>query len=125
MANEATKTTNLFMAKGGVVIGTAAVTQQRTVAGVHAEQGSRVVTQSADVEIDVGDVDSTDDYDLEIVNLDPTNYIELSTGTGGGFAAGVFSKVLPLWSASITPGAPIYAKANTANCLVAIRAVEA
>jgi hypothetical protein len=55
---------------------------------------------------------------LKIVNVDPTNYVQLSYTSGGGFSS--FSRLDP--NGGTYFGRPesltIYAKANTAACLV-------
>lgn len=62
---------------------------------------------------------------LLIVNLDTTNYVQISYGTGGGFSS--FSKLDP--NGGFYFGRPesltIYAKANTATCRVKWSIVEA
>lgn len=53
---------------------------------------------------------------LVIKNVDPTNYVELSTGTGGTFAANVFDRIKPGMVSILHPTTnAVNAKANTAT----------
>ncbi len=66
---------------------------------------------------------------LFIRNLDATNFVKLSVGTGTGaspnFADGYFCKLLPLETMKVAaPTATIYAVADTAACAVQIVSVE-
>jgi hypothetical protein len=124
MANEVTSTTNLFASKGGAVIGTAAVTLSRDMAGNDMIQATQTIG-TADEPIAVGDVNTGAPYDLEIYNRDATNYIELSTASGGSFDGARFSRVPPLWTVRIHAIGVVHAKANTDPCDVTVRAVEA
>ena len=59
----------------------------------------------------------TGNYWVMVYNMDPTNFVSISTGTGGAFAAAVFA-VVP---AGLTAGPflctrSLYVKADTADC---------
>jgi hypothetical protein len=125
MANEVTATTNLFAAKGGAVIGTAAVTLQRDMTGVHMSQLTQTVGHSADEALLLGDVPTGAFYDVEIYNRDATNYLEVGNDTGGSFAGSVFARVPPLWTIRWHTTGAIYVKANTAAVDITVRAVAA
>lgn len=121
---------------------TIAVQTNLTISGstaqVPAAARSSTVTQvGADVGSDTQDIASgsdsavavpasiTGDRYLEVVNLDTTNYIQLSNATGGSFTGGVFSKVVAGTSVLIQPTGAIYAKANGATVRIQFRAIEA
>jgi hypothetical protein len=125
MANEVTATSNLFASKGGAVIGTAAITLQRDMAGNDMVQATQTIGHSADEALNLGDVATGGYYDLEVYNRDATNYVELSNATGGSFAAGVWCRIPPLWTSRVHRTGVVYAKADTAACDVTVRAVEA
>jgi hypothetical protein len=71
--------------------------------------------------------DMTDRTLLFFQNLDASNYIELSLATGGSFAASVFAKLTITAPFAIIPSpagnTTIYAKANTAACVLQVVAV--
>lgn len=60
---------------------------------------------------------------LLVINTDPTNYVQLATDNAG---AKVFARLSPNRAAFIPPdpAVTIYAKANTAACLVQVLACD-
>jgi hypothetical protein len=60
-----------------------------------------------------------------IENLDATNFIQISTGTGGSFAAGIIGKCRAGFPwAGEPPSQTLYIKSDTANCIYKMTAFE-
>lgn len=119
-----TTTTNLGLSGSSAQL--PASTRTGTIAQVGADVGSDTqdISNAADSAIGVPAAITGDRF-LEIVNLDTTNYIQLSTATGGSFAGAVFTKVFAGTSVLIQPSGTIYAKANAASVKIQFRAIEA
>lgn len=126
MANEITATISLLASKGGASINTVgssgAAAKSFDMTGVDMASGTFNVGTSPDEAIPIpGDL-ATAKY-LYIKNLDATNYVEFSYGTGGSFAAVV--RIDPLAAVMFRPtSTTCYLKANTAACDVYWAAVE-
>lgn len=119
-----TTTTNLGLSGSAAQLPASARTG--TIAQVGADVGSDTqdISNAADSAVAVP-ASITGDRFLEVVNIDATNWIQLSTGTGGSFAGAVFTKVFAGTSVLIQPGAAIYARANSAPVKIQFRAIEA
>lgn len=103
----------------------AVATTQATVSGAQANDGTQSVGTSYEA-LDFGDMGTTPGY-VMLQNLDPTNYVEISSDGGatycirlkagsasvGGGIAMFFNNSLTTWGA----------RANTAACLISVRAV--
>jgi hypothetical protein len=128
MANEITKTVYLKSSKSGGGVDSAngaSPTKNHNQTGSHCWKQTLTVTQAVDVQIPIPSSLGTP-RDLLVENLDATNYIEVSYGTGGSFSGARSTKVLPLDRIIIQPiSATIYAKANTADCVCQFSAVQA
>lgn len=60
-----------------------------------------------------------------VENLDSTNFVELSAGTGGSFSSAKFAKIRPGGVALLQPTATtVYIKADTAACAFRVTGVE-
>jgi hypothetical protein len=126
MANEITKTVYLKSSKNGGGVDSAngaSPTKNITQAGSDAGKFTQTITQAADVALAVPAAVGNPCH-LLVENLDPTNYIELSTGTGGSFAGARFTTVDPLDRVIIKTIGTVYGKANTADCLAQMTAVK-
>jgi len=124
MANEITLRYCLTADKGGSKVDSSTQTKQLTMAGDDMIAASQIIASANDEAIVTGEVTLAGGYML-IKNLDSTNLITLSTGTGGGFAAGTFAKVRSLCVALFEPVGVVYAQATSAPVRVQIWAVEA
>lgn len=124
MAATITVTTNLGISGSTAQLPAAARTG--TIAQVGADVGSDTqdIITGSDSAIAVPASVTGDRY-LEVVNLDTTNYIQLSNATGGSFTGGVFSKVVAGTSVLIQATGAIYAKANGTTVRIQFRAIEA
>ena len=126
MANEISITLRLQVSKtsaGTLDCGSSTVLKFDLSGDDIAKQGMNV-TQAADVQIPIPSGVATVGL-LYVKNLDSTNYIEISTGTGGSFAAGVIAKVRKGFPALFQPpSATLYAKANTADCRIEWAAID-
>lgn len=124
MANEITLQLSLVAAKNGQSVNSG--TQSETITMVGDDMGGipQNITQAADVQLDIPAAVAVPYY-LLLKNLDAANFIELSTGTGGSFAAGVFAKV-PFGRRvlELPSTATIYAKADTADVKVQFHVCE-
>jgi len=108
---------NVDSAGGGAINGTLTMT------GDDASSGSQLITQAADVAIAIPAAVGTVGI-LAIQNLG-ANYIEISTGTAGGFAAAKFAKLRPgAPPLCIQPTVTLYAKANVADTRVKVSVFE-
>lgn len=125
MANEITKTISFKTTKNGGVDSAngASAAKQITQTGNYSSKFAQNITQAADVALAVPS-NITYPAHLMVENLDGTNYLELSTGTGGAFAGGKFSRVPPLDRVVIVAPAAIYGKANTADCKATVTVAE-
>jgi hypothetical protein len=124
MANEITLRFSLAAEKGGASIASTTQTKQLTLAGDDMTAPTQLIGHDADEALVTGDVAAPAGY-LLIKNLDASNYVELSTGTGGSFAAGKFAKIRAGCPCMFQPLGPVYAQANTADVRVQIWAVAA
>jgi hypothetical protein len=120
MANETQYSASLQASKGGATINKA-VSGYLTMSGSHMVQHTQSVGKDSWVAIDVGNLAGVP-AKLMIVNLDSTNYVQLAGDDAG---AQLQDKILQGDFVLRSPTATIYAKANTAACLVAIVAVDA
>lgn len=122
MANEISTNTSLSASKNGVTV-TLSTTVQRTLTGVGIHSQELSIGTSAEAVTWPGDLTSEGITEIQIKNLDATNFVEI----GGDSGLTVFKiKVLPGNSIKFTPssGNPtVYAKADTGACLVAVVAV--
>jgi hypothetical protein len=127
MASEISISCSLSASKGGASINSVGTsggaTSTHDMAGADMGSETQTVTQAADVALDIP-AGVSPVGDLWIKNLDATNYIQLSTATGGSFAAAVYAKVRPGRKALYQPTGTVYAKANTADCRIAFAVVE-
>lgn len=126
MADEITLTVAFKTNKNGGVDSTnvgKSNTRQFTQAGNYSAKVALNVTQAADVAVPLPAAISFPAY-VVCENLDPTNYIEVSYGTGGGFAGARATRVLPGMAIPIIAHAAIYSKANIADCKATFTASE-
>jgi hypothetical protein len=113
MANEIGLTVTLSAAKGGAYTASNQTSVQPNMTGTGMGDQTQSISNSADSAIALpGSV--TGNYWLKIVNLDTTNFLSLSTATGGSFAAAVFAKLQPGAACVFLATRTIYAKADTA-----------
>jgi hypothetical protein len=121
MANEISLNASLSTVKDGETIG-GSCSKSLTQTGDEALKQIGIVALTADAELDLsvlGDVGQ-----LLVKNLDATNFISVSTGTGGAFAAAVFGKIRAGCCMVIQPTRTLYYQADTADCQVAYTAIE-
>lgn len=127
MADEITINASLKAVKGGAAVNSAVAAggsqTTHTMSGSDMASFTQLITQAADVALAIP-ANISPVGDLYVENRDSTNYLELSTGTGGSFAAGKFAKIRPGRRALFQPTGTIYAKANTADCAASATAVE-
>lgn len=122
MANEITTADSLSASKNGVTV-TLSTSTSRTLtgSGIHSQQLS--IGTSAEAITWPGDLTTEGITEIQIKNTDSTNFVEV----GGDSGLTVFKvKVLPGQSIKFAPssGNPtIYAKADTAACVVVVVAV--
>jgi hypothetical protein len=81
-------------------------------AGIDVGSNTQLIGDGADETV-VLPTDITGHIALEVWNLDSAGYIELSTGTGGTFAAQTFAKIFPGFPCLIYPVNAIKAKATS------------
>lgn len=126
MADEISISTRLYAAKGGAYLPAQTTTKTLDMAGTHMASFTQTIGTSDEALAIPGDV--TGDRMVEINSLEAEggNYIELSTATGGGFAAAVFAKITAAFPmlGMIPSAVTWYAKANTAAVTVDIRACQ-
>jgi len=120
MANEITQIINLSFAKGGATTYFATSTRI-DMAGTGYNSSTQEIGTTAEV-VDLTGVTGTPGQ-MAIKNLDATNYVEI----GGDSGLTVFKiKLRPGKSCLIEPtSGTIYAKANTAACLIQKLAIDA
>jgi hypothetical protein len=122
MSKEITVSASLSVALGG-----SSVASSRSVAldivGTNVVSELFTTPYAADQALDLSNLANLG-Y-LLIENLDATNFLQISTATGGGFAAAVFAKVRPLSVFLAQPGTKtLYIKADTAAVITKMTAVE-
>lgn len=126
MANEITAVCSLLASKGGASINTVgssgSATKQFDMTGSDMASGTMNVGNGADeavpIPADIGTCKL-----LYLKNLDATNYIEFSYGTGGGFSAVI--RIDAGMAVMFRPtSTTCYVKANTAACDMFWAAVE-
>lgn len=129
MANEISTTATLTCTKSGATV-TGSSTLQINLAGAGKFANVQAIGNAAD-ELLVFPADLVTEgvgY-IWLKNLDPTNYIELSMGTGGSFAGSRFAKLKAGETAmfrtfkAAAQDPAIYAQAATASCNLQIVAV--
>ena len=126
MADEIQIQTKLYATKGGAYLPSQTTSKTLDMAGTDMGSATQsVATSDAALSIPAS---VTGDRWVEINSLEPEggNYIELSTATGGSFAASIFGKITAAGTffGMIPSAVTWYAKANTAAVLVDIRACE-
>lgn len=122
MANEVTIAVSLSASKGGAIVNPGTKTKQLTMAGSNMLQNTVSVGTSSEL-LSLGDISGAPSA-VMITNLDATNYVLISGETG--FTAVMQMKLLAGETVLIKPlAATLYAKANTAACLIQVVAVEA
>lgn len=122
MSAEISAALSLVVSKGGATL-SRSLAKNFDMAGDDLGQGTQLIGTTDEQLVLPSDIASA--KLLLIENLDPTNYVEMSYGTGGGFSAvsrmdanGGFYFGRP---SSLT----IYLKANTTACRVKFDIVEA
>lgn len=126
MANEITKTVSIQTTKNGganSVAPNGSASRSITQTGNYSSKFSGTVTQAAVFTFPIPSAVSYPCH-LEIENLDPTNYFDISNAGGGGFASGKFSRVPPGDRVIIVALAAVYGQANVADCKYAATAIE-
>lgn len=123
MANEITVNVTLTATKGGASVTSGSKSKQLDMTGSDLYHATQNIGTS-DEAVSFGDITGAPKK-VSITNLDSTNYVELSLSTGGGFAADVFETLVAGDTYTGSPGATIYAKANTASVLIDVVAAEA
>lgn len=125
MANEINASASISCSKNGVSV-SGNKTVSITLSGNNQFAAQQTIGTGSDEAISFPS-DMTDRQVLFFQNLDATNYIELSLGTGGSFAASVFAKLTASAPFAIIPSpagnTAIYAKANTSSCVLQVVAV--
>jgi spore coat protein U-like protein len=103
----------------------ARISAEATVSGTQCNDGTQSVGTSYEA-LDFGDMGTTPGY-VMLQNLDPTNYVEISSDGGATYCIR-----LKAGSSSVAGGIAVFfnnslttwgARANTAACLVSVRAV--
>jgi hypothetical protein len=125
MANEITAVVSLSASKSGASINTVgssgSATKQYDMTGADMASGTANIGTSDEALPIPADIATC--KALFIKNLDATNYVEFSYGTGGSFAAVV--RIDPGMSVLFRPtSTTCYVKANTAACDIFWAAVE-
>jgi hypothetical protein len=124
MANEITLVGGLSASKGGAVLAPNTLTVQADMTG----EDMAFITQTAttsDAALDIGSVATGSFYWLKVYNRDSTNYVELSTDTGGNFDANVILRIPPgAFAGPILVTGVKYIEADTASCDCSVYAVE-
>ena len=122
MANEITISAGLSTTIGGTTISSNR-SKILDITGNEALSALDSVGFASDQAIPLSSLDNVGQ--LLIENLDASNFVQVSSATGGSFAASVFMKVRPGCCALIQPNtATLYIKADTAACAVKYTAVE-
>jgi hypothetical protein len=124
MANEITLQWRLKAEKGGAAIDSTLQQKSVTLVGSDMTAPTQLIGYAAaeGEALALGDV-GTAGY-LAVKNLDATNFVELSNGSGtGAFAAGKFAKIRAGCVAFFQPVGTVYAKADTADARVQVHAV--
>lgn len=116
-------TTNLEISGSTAQLPAAARTGSIAQTGADVGSDTQDISNGADSAIAVP-ASITGNRHLEIVNLDTTNYIELSNATGGSFTGGIFAIVYPGLPATFCAKGAIYAKANAAPVKIQFRCAE-
>lgn len=121
MANEISASANLSVTLGGSTVSS-------TCNKILDIAGNEVLTHidsigTSDAALPLSSLDNVGF--LLVKNLDTTNFVQISTGTGGSFAAGVIGKIRPglCWMGE-PPSSTLYIKADTAACRYEATAVE-
>lgn len=129
MANEITATSSLTCTKSGATV-TGNSTIQSTLTGSGKYANVQAIGFAADEQITFpADIVTEGVGYIWFKNLDTTNYVELSMGTGGSFAGSRFAKLKAGETAlfrtfkAAASDPTIYAQANTAACNLQVVAV--
>lgn len=122
MANEIALSVSLRGAKGGTGVSQETTSFNADMAGdqFYKSNPSWSTTGAA---IDVGTVDTANDFWLTIYNTDATNYVELSLDGGTNYKLRVPPGKKCLYF--VKGGTSVYRKAITAACVVEVCAAEA
>jgi len=125
MANEISKSVSFKSIKNGGVDSANGASATKTInqTGNYSAKFLQNITEAADVLLAIP-ANITFPCHLLVENLDATNYLELSSATGGSFAGARITRVPPLDRICIVALAAIYAKANTADCKTANTACD-
>lgn len=115
MAQEIQMTVRFYAAKGGAFLGAESNIVTVDMTGTHMGDNTQNIGSGAD-ELVAIPADVTGNHWLVVKNMESAggNYLELSIGTGGAFAAGVFTRIPPQTAILICAVGNVYAKANTA-----------
>jgi hypothetical protein len=119
MANEITQNIKVSATKGGATV-TIDSRERFDMAGADMTQATQNIGTTAET-LSLGDITGAP-RQLAIKNLDATNFVEI----GGDSGLTVFKlKIRPLDCAVFEPSSgTVYAKADTASCLVQFVAIE-
>lgn len=122
MANEISISASLSVNKGGASL-SRAIAKSFDMGGDDLGQGTQLIGTSDEQLVLPADISTAKVLVLE--NLDATNYVELSYGTGGSFVAEIRLDANGGFAVFRPTSMTIYLKANTAACRVKWDVVEA
>ena len=128
MADEITEIVYLKASKSGLIVQShdsiTSATETHDLSGSSGAKWTQTFLHSADsavvVPTDVGTVSR-----LLIENLDTSNFVSLSTGTGGSFAGGKFSELPAGRPMLYKPNGNVYIQADTASVRLQFTALPA
>jgi hypothetical protein len=120
MSGEIGFTTGLTCTKGGASIGDVPHTGPQDMAGTFMGSDVQSIDFAADVALALP-AGITGDRLLEIFSMEPPNgnHVQVSTGTGGGFAGGVHDQISPQTSIFRQPKGTLHLKAIQADGVTA------
>lgn len=121
MANELDISASMRFTKGQMDVPLSA-SGRLTITGTQYVKYNQVITQAAEVALELGTGIGTMGYML-VKNLDPTNYFEIRWGTGEEDVIKVPPKLFALFHVGSDMTAP-YALADTADCEAEIFILE-